>query len=291
MRLTLIVVCLLGSVWITSGETLPLTAKDVSLMLRSGYSSEAIIREISQRHFVGPLDSAGEKQLLQAGANPSLLEALRDNAYQASSAELAAFQQKLAKQEENAAEAAAQSEPSENAKDTTPAKGAPTSAPIDAVYNLLKGDLISFHEGAFSHFDDLALEHKRLYLLFFSANWSPVGRKFTSQLIDYYNRIAPQHPEFELVFLSADRSQFGMETYMSQSNMPWPAVTFDKVSEKLSRLPKGLVKDVPFLVLADATGKIASYGGASDEKNSLNKVLQDLDRALAHAGDNTASNR
>src|SRR5688500_11221165 len=45
---------------------LPLTLKDISLMLRSGYSSEAVEREIAVRHFIGTLDANGEKNLLQA---------------------------------------------------------------------------------------------------------------------------------------------------------------------------------------------------------------------------------
>jgi hypothetical protein len=278
----------------SAGETMPLTPKEVSLMLRSGYSSEAIVREISQRHFAGPLDSVTEKQLVQASATQALIEALRDNAYQASSAELAALEQKLAKQEESAAEAGTELKRAENGKDdsSTRSNVTPASASTDALYRLLKGDLISFHQGAFSHFDDAALEHKKLYLLFVSANWSPVGRKFTSQLIDYYNRVAPEHPEFELIFFSVDRSQFGMETYMSESNMPWPAVVFDKVAEKLTKLPNGLVREAPFLILTDASGNIMSFGGTSDDKNTLSKVIADLDRALSHAGaDSVAPNR
>ena len=111
-----------------------------------------------------------------------------------------------------------------------------------------------------------------------------MGRKFTSQLIDYYNRVAPEHPEFELIFFSVDRSQFGMETYMSESNMPWPAVVFDKVAEKLTKRPNGLVREAPFLILTDASGNITSFGGTSDDKNTLSKVLADLDRTLSHAG-------
>jgi thioredoxin family protein len=273
---------------------MPLTPKEVSLMLRSGYSSETIVREISQRHFAGPLDSLTENQLIQAGATQALMDALRANTYQASSAELAALQQKLAKQEESAVESETQLKRAENVKDDSASRSnvTPASAPTDALYRLLKGDLISFHQGAFSHFDDAALEHKKLYLLFFSANWSPVGRKFTSQLIDYYNRIAPEHPEFELIFFSVDRSQFGMETYMSESNMPWPAVVFDKVAEKLTKMPNGLVREIPFLALTDASGNITSFGGTSDDKNNLKKVITDLDRTLSHAGaDSIAPNR
>ena len=40
------------------GGVLPLSAKEVGLMLRSGYSSEAVQEELSARHFAGAVLSA-----------------------------------------------------------------------------------------------------------------------------------------------------------------------------------------------------------------------------------------
>lgn len=55
----------------------PLTVKEIGLMLRSGYSSETILRDLSARHFSGTLDSAAENELKQANALPVLLDALK----------------------------------------------------------------------------------------------------------------------------------------------------------------------------------------------------------------------
>lgn len=281
IRLWLVIGTLLASVCFSAAEPTPLTPKEVGLMLRSGYSSDAVIKEVSKRHFVGPLDSDSEVQLIHAGATQGLLDTLRDSAYQASTSQLAALEDKRAKQEDNAAEAAARAERTENAKaePARPNNPAP-SGPPDAIYRLLKGDLISFHQGAFAHFDDEALEHKKLYLFFFSGNWSPVGRKFTSELAEYYNRIAPDHPEFEVVFFSADRSQFGMETYMSQSNMPWPAVAYDKVVSKAGAMQG--IGDVPCLIVTDAAGRVLVKSGSAQSVTDLEKVLTALDGIFAH---------
>src|ERR1700730_16202258 len=77
---------------------MPLTAKEIGLMLRSGYSSEAVMRELSARHFGDSFDSTVEKQLVQLGANQSLIEALRSGAYQLSPSEMAAAKEKLAQE-------------------------------------------------------------------------------------------------------------------------------------------------------------------------------------------------
>jgi hypothetical protein len=65
-----------------AGSLAPLTLKDVSLMLRSGYSSDAVEREVAARHFSGPLDATGEKNLVQAGASPGLISGLKSGALQ-----------------------------------------------------------------------------------------------------------------------------------------------------------------------------------------------------------------
>ena len=269
--------------FVISGS-MPVTAKELALMLRSGFSNEAAMHELSARHFAGGLDAAMEKQLVQAGANEELIAALRAGAYELSGSELAVVQEKLAAQEERAALAVEQSKesttPPERQADSTRAK---TPAPLkagDAVYRLLKHRLVYCHLGSLSHFDDEALERKQLYLFFFSANWSPQGRKLTPRLIEYYNRVAPQHPEFEVVFFSADRSLFGMETYMVQSHMPWPAADYDKLAAK-DVFQKGLIGGVPSLILVDASGNILSNSYAGEKDLGPEKVLADLDKVFA----------
>ena len=232
MRLLLIILLLAQTIFSAIAANLPLTAKEIALMLRSGYSSEVILRELSTRHFAGDLDSAAEQQLVRAGANQSLITALQSGAHAAPPSEIAALE-KLAAREKPSAPAAP---PSNKLKTSPPASAAtpnPAPPPPDTIYRLLEHDLVSLQRGEVKPFEDKSIAEKKLYLFFFSANTSPLARKFTPFLVDYYNRVAPLHPEFETIFFSKDRSPFGMETYMREANMPWPAVVFDKVKDKV----------------------------------------------------------
>ena len=261
-------------------------------MLRSGYSNETMLRELSSRHFADAFDSTMEKQLTQAGANAALIEALRSGAYQLSPSEIAAAKAKLTARPGKELESSLQLqqvEPASQNKNATERPKAPqTTPPADTVYRLLKGDLVYCHHGSIVHFDDEAIEHKKLYLLLFSSNGSKPGRKLTAQLIEYYNRVAPQHPEFEVIFFSADRSQFGMETCMTQSNMPWPAVAYEKLTKKAGLIQEGLVREIPCLVLADASGSILSHSGTGEKDSSPEKILADLDLIFARGSDELA---
>jgi hypothetical protein len=193
-------------------SVLPLTAKEIALMLRSGYSNDAVLRELSARRFADEFNSEIEKQLVSAGASSALIVALRNGTYTLTPSDMAVAKAKLAAHQ---ARAGKELEDSSEARPANRSEPAPTSSEAsqkpDVIYRHLKDDLVRWHQGSITYVNDEPLERKSLFLFFFSANWSAPGRKFTSQLAEYYNRVAPQHPEFEVIFFSADRSQFGKQ--------------------------------------------------------------------------------
>ncbi len=294
MRFLLVAFLLVTSVCRAICGPMPLTAKEIGLMLRSGYSSEAVMRELSARHFADSFTPAVEKQLVQSGADRSLIDALRSGAYGLSPSEMAAVKEKLAGEKQRdlvAAEQARESGPPQQSAPAPARSSAPAAAGAPgATYQLLKGDLVYWHHGSLSHFDDEALENKKFYLFFFSANWSPEGRRFTPQLVEYYNRVAPQHPEFEVIFFSADRSPFGMETYMGQANMPWPAVEYDKLASKAG-IQKNFVRGIPCLILVDGSGKVLSNSYGTERNLGPETVLADLDKILSGASESAVAQR
>ena len=73
-----------------------------------------------------------------------------------------------------------------------------------------------------------------------------------------------------------------METYMKETNMPWPAIEFAKVSSKDALNQYG-GKAIPRLVLVDASGKVISDSFAGKEYLGPAKVLADLDVIFAGA--------
>lgn len=89
--------------------------------------------------------------------------------------------------------------------------------------------------------------------LYFSAHWCPPCRTFTPKLIAWYNDFKATHPDFELVFVSGDRSEQAMKEYIEEAGMPWPAVAFDKTDEE--HFSKFAARGIPYLVLIDQEGK------------------------------------
>jgi nucleoredoxin len=266
--------------------SVPLTAKDVALMLRAGYSSAAVLKELTARRFADTLDQTKETTLTQAGATAELIAALRKGTYAVPPEQANAAKEKLAAEANRRAAAAEEARKfdtlyrSQIAQQRAAAALAPPVATSHFLQPLVKGDLVYWHNGSIARFDDDALEKKKLIALYFSAHWCGPCRKFTPQLVDYYNRVAPQHPEFEVIFVSSDRNQFGFETYLREANMPWPAIEYQKLPSK-GAIQRYAGDGIPCLVVVDQTGKVVSDSFAGKQYLGPAKVLSDLDSIFA----------
>ncbi|HST31419.1 MAG TPA: thioredoxin-like domain-containing protein [Chthoniobacterales bacterium] len=270
---------------VTQAGQLPLTVSEISLMLRAGYSNTTLMKELSTRHFVDVLDETKEKTLMNAGASAELIAALKSGAYSLSAEKTAAVLEQMATVDERRAAQAEISRKSDAryqaqiARERTGNSTAPDAA-VGAMPDLLKGDLVQYRNGSLVHFDDSAIASKKLIAVYFSAHWCGPCRKFTPQLVEYYNRVVPQHPEFEIVFYSHDRSSADFETYMREANMPWPAIDFPKLRGKQA-LTKEAGPGIPSLVLFDSTGRLISSSYAGSKYRGPQQVLADIDAIFA----------
>src|SRR5439155_11962188 len=182
-------VCVLWSILVARAAQLPLTIKEISLMLRSGYSSNAVLQELSIRYFAEKLDVEKEKTLLHAGASAELIAALRSGTYSLSPEQMTIAQRQIADQTKRRAAEAERSQQFDRLYQSQMARerARPQATNANAIRELVKGDLVSLRNGALGHFDDEALEKKKLIALYFSAHWCAPCRKFTPELVEYYN--------------------------------------------------------------------------------------------------------
>lgn len=96
MRAFLLIVIALACTHFAIAGTVPLTGKDVVLMLRMGYSNEDIVRDLEARHFVGPLDANSEAEIRELNGSSKLLDTLKSGRLKASREEVAQAEQKSA---------------------------------------------------------------------------------------------------------------------------------------------------------------------------------------------------
>jgi len=284
MRRLLLLIFALFALATQAGQ-LPLTVSEIGLMLRAGYSSGTLMSELSARRCVDVVDEAKEKTLVNAGASAELIAALKSGMYSLSANRTAAVLEQMAAADERRqvqTEIARKSDARYQAQvaHERSVKAPPTDVAVGAMPELLKGDLVQYRNGSVVPVDDSVIANKKLIAVYFSAHWCGPCRKFTPQLVEYYNRVAAQHPEFEIVFYSHDRSASDFENYMRETNMPWLAIDFPKLKGKQG-LTKNAGPGIPSLVLFDSTGTLISSSYAGSQYRGPQQVLADLDSIFA----------
>jgi len=272
-------------VFTTQASQLPLTVNEIGLMLRAGYSNGSVMKELSARRFVDVIDETKEKTLVNAGASVELVAALKSGMYSLSADKTAAVLEQMAAADERrqvqreVARKSIERYQAQVAHDRA-TKSPQANASVGLIADSLKGDLVQYRNGSLSHLDETALANKKLIAVYFSAHWCGPCRKFTPQLVDYYKRVAAEHPEFEIVFYSHDRSEADFENYMREANMPWPAIDFAKLKSKQA-LTTNAGSGIPSLVLFDSMGNVVSSSYAGSQYRGPQQVLADLDNIFA----------
>ncbi len=94
------------------------------------------------------------------------------------------------------------------------------------------------------------------YLVFYrGAGWCAPCREFSPSLVKLYRELKPAHPEFEVIFISADHSAAEMHAYAREAGFTWPAVPAE--SDPQLHLITPLFGDaIPQLVVTDRHGKV-----------------------------------
>lgn len=149
----------------------------------------------------------------------------------------------------------------------------------NTVYPELKGKLVESKGRKVEKFDDAPLAQSKYYAIYYSASWCGPCRAFTPDLVRWYKRNKAKNPQFELIFVSSDRSAEDMAAYMKEDGMDWPALAFDNKKDTPG-LTKYSGRGIPCLVFIDETGKVLSDSYVDGKYVGPRKVLEDMEKIL-----------
>ena len=182
----------------------------------------------------------------------------------------------------NLADAASAGTTANAAPGAAPAASTPAPTPSPHLMDdLLRGKLVKFQNGAFVPFDNDPLERKKVIGLYYSNFVSGGGRKFTPELVKLYQRLAPAHPEFEVVTVSEDRSVYNMGNMVSQNAMPWPSVAFDQIT-KTPGLTTFMDHDgASRLVVFNNLGQYVADYAITYTTDNVADIIGDLEKVIA----------
>ena len=94
------------------------------------------------------------------------------------------------------------------------------------------------------------------YLVFYrGAGWCAPCREFSPSLVKLYQEMKPDHPEFDVIFISADHSPAEMHAYAKEAGFPWRAVPAER-DPQLHLISPLFGNTIPQLVVTDRHGKV-----------------------------------
>jgi nucleoredoxin len=139
--------------------------------------------------------------------------------------------------------------------------------------------LVSVKNGALVPAPGNRLKGAKYVAFYYAASWCAPCREFTPELLSAYKAIKARHPEFELIYVSDDKTPEAMTHYMAKAGMVWPAVRFD-ARPALPPLKRPAHEvGIPNLVFLDAKGRDLSATFKPDgEYVGPQEVLADIKR-------------
>ena len=270
MTFRICLACLLGAAF---AHGAPITFKELDFLVRQRTPEADIIREVTQRRLVAPIDAEVAKTLKTSGATEFLIAKLNGPGMALTPEESRAEWQRqaLAKQK------AVQSLPAE-APGAQPAD-AKTGPDREAVRQMLADKLVRLDGDLVRPAEIATLKDARIFIFYFSSMASADSRRFDPKLLATYQRLKAQYPtQFEIIFVSGSRDEFNMTLHMRTLHMPWPAIRFGAVPESIAQLGKSL----PWLVPVADTGRMLTNNElGTDRMESLATILQGVEQLLA----------
>lgn len=89
---------------------------------------------------------------------------------------------------------------------------------------------------------------------YFSAHWCPPCRQFTPIFCELYKVLKAQGKEFEVVFVTGDRSEADFQSYYD--HMPWMAVPFASKEVRDALNQRWEVSGIPNVVMISPEGEL-----------------------------------
>lgn len=156
-------------------------------------------------------------------------------------------------------------------------------APLSVMHRRLSGKLVQMSGNMLRPVTDARLAGVKYYGLYYSASWCGPCRAFTPGFISTYRQLKQKYPQFEVVFISADRSADDMREYMKGDGMPWTALKYD-LRHLNPEIMRYAGNGIPCLVLVDDAGRVLADSYQGDRYLGPGHVVRETMRILENGG-------
>src|SRR5262249_52463197 len=111
-----------------------------------------------------------------------------------------------------------------------------------------------------------------------SASWCPPCRQFTPRFVEWYRANHERFDNFEIIFVSCDRDEQAMASYMAGDGMEGPAVEYSRARN--SPLVEYSGRGIPCLVILDENGSVLAHSYESGQYVGPMRPLETLTKLI-----------
>ncbi|EDO34941.1 predicted protein [Nematostella vectensis] len=134
--------------------------------------------------------------------------------------------------------------------------------------NIFAGRQLRKRSGVIAYPEEV-LQNK-VVAIYFSASWCPPCQKFTPLLKDFYEEKIQSKEQFEIVFVSSDKTDSDLDSYMKECHGDWLAVPFgSEITKELKT--RYHITTIPKLVVVTDDGEVVTMMGRRDVTENANK--------------------
>jgi len=106
--------------------------------------------------------------------------------------------------------------------------------------------------------------------IYFSAHWCPPCRSFTPKLVKFRDA---NKKDFEVVFVSSDRSPKDQMGYMKKAGMKWYTMPHGSSAANALKKKYG-IRGIPALIIVSPDGKTITKNGRGDVSSNAKGALK-----------------
>lgn len=118
----------------------------------------------------------------------------------------------------------------------------------------------------------VCMQNKKIIGLYFAGSYCSSCIKFTPILNEVYSKIKEINPNFEIVFISDDKTIESFNHYLKY--MPWVAIPYEQKNIKSKLYNMFEIKSIPHLILINEDGDIINSNGRYYIYNNRNNICQ-----------------
>jgi len=118
-----------------------------------------------------------------------------------------------------------------------------------------------------------------IFALYYGASWCGPCRKFSPDLVKYFNEVAEKNPKLLVILMSNDKRDADMLSYMTEEKMPWPALPLANL-QKTPLFTSYMGTGIPQLTIVDRYGKVLASNWLNQQYSNPRQTLAQLTKLV-----------